>query len=162
MRNLIVVFSFLLSVNLSFAQNEDHPNLTYLLTGGGEHYGGHNFKLEGSESQVMFDALLSKFPESKKRGSFWKVKNIEVPGIKDPITFKIYQGTTTKGENGKGSFSAFKSEKEKETKSAQKNESENTAIVIYVDHGRKQALKTIEQAEIVKEYLISVYLEKNS
>ena len=157
MKNLIIIACLLVSTNSIYSQCCNQPNsINYLISGGGEDYGGYNFQFYGDETDSFLKSMLNEFPESKRKNYTWKFKNVKIEGIDGLVSFELHKGLKGDGENGSSYFNTFKNEKSKTFLLSTKTESEMTGIVIYVRNGRKNALKTEEQAQIVKDYLLSI------
>ena len=158
MKKLFIILSFLIaSSSLSYSQCCYKPNsLNYLVSGGGEDYGGFNFQFYGNETESFLDSLLLKFPESKRKDFTWKIKNVSIEGVDGEITLEIRKGLKGYNENKNGYFHTFQNDKDKEQLLSRKKESEMPGILIYVKNGRKNALKSEDMASIVKEYLLSI------
>ncbi len=161
MKNSLIILCFILSsVNLSNAQNIDQCKMTELITGG-----GRNFQITGNDSNAFADSLFSHFPKMKRKGYIWKFKKITIPGIEEPLTLQVHQGLSRTFNNSncdtskcnKGSyFNTFTSEKYKQIRISQNKVTEQPALLIYVKRGRNYGLKTKEEAEIVRTYLLTI------
>ena len=145
MKNLILVFSMILLTSVSFAQCDKPNSLNYLVAGGGEDFGGYNFRFYGDEADGFIDDIIVAHPQLKRKKDTWKIKKVEIDGIEKPVRLKIYRGVRKQVYNCKKNIS------DKVTN----EEAEMPLISIYVFHGRRYSLKTKEQAKIVKEYLLS-------
>lgn len=157
MKNLFITLSFIIANSLSYGQCCSKPNsLNYLMSGGGEHFGGYNFQFYGNETDAFLDSLLMKFTESKRQNYTWKIKTVSIEGIEGKIRLEIRRGLKGYEENGKGYFHTFQDEKDKELLLLRKKDSEMPGILIHVKKGRKNALHSMEMASIVKEYLLSI------
>jgi len=157
MKNLFIIVCLLISTSPSFSQCCTQTNsINYLISGGGEDYGGYNFQFYGDATDTFFESILTELPESKRKNYTWKFKDVKIEGIEEAVSFEIHRGLKGNSENGHSYFNTFKNEKNKTLLLSRKKESEMSAIVIYVRNGRKNALKTKEQAKIVKEYLLSI------
>lgn len=157
MKSLFIAFCLLVFTPLTFAQCCFSTNtLNYLISGGGEDYGGYNFQFYGDETDLFLDSILTKFPEMKRKNYTWTSKKVKIEGIDEEVTIKIHSGLKGRDENGSGYFHTYKNSKDKESLLSKNDDSEFPGIVIYVRNGRKNALKTKDQAEIVKEYLLSI------
>lgn len=162
MKNSIVLLSLLfLTSNLAYAQDSSQCSMTNFITGG-----GRNFKITGSESSSFADSLFSHFPQTKRKGYIWRFKKVMIPGFDESVTLQVHQGISGTYNNSdsdtstcnRGSyFNTFTSEKYKQSRIAQNKPSEQPALLIYVKRGRNYGLKTKEEAEFVRKYLLSLH-----
>jgi hypothetical protein len=108
---------------------------------------GQNFKLIGESSYDLIDNLFANYPKTNRGKKYvWKFKNINVPGIEEPVTFQVHQGIhgtkifheNFKCELGCAYFHTFKNSKNKEEMLANlaKN-NEQRAVIIYIKKGNK-------------------------
>ena len=162
MKKILILSALLIgSVLQTNAQNSSQCTMTQLIAGG-----GRNFKIIGSESNSFADSLFSHFPDTKRKGYVWKFKKVHIPGIEEPLTLQVHQGLS--GSSGKAScdnsvcrggsyFNTFTSERYKQKRLNQNISSEQPAIIIYIKRGRNYGVSTKEEAELVRNYLLSVY-----
>jgi hypothetical protein len=159
MKKILSILGLLIFSEFSFAQFHTPNALTITQSRGGEDYGGYNFQMYGEESTRLKESLLLTFSDFKEHRYIWKIKKIQIPGIDDPVTIRLHEGLHVKKETYQFQFLTFKNTKDKELKLLEMDEKENLGVLVYIQHGRKNALKTIEEAAIVKEYLLSLYEE---
>lgn len=124
------------------------------------------YSITGENVLPYIDSLFAQFSNKKKRGYVWKFKNVQIPGISNPVTFQIHQGIrgakekdscSTSNCGGGSYFHTFTSETYKETLLSRKKENEKDALIVYIKRGRFYGLKSKEDAEIAKTYLESIY-----
>jgi hypothetical protein len=166
MKKLLLLLSLLiLSCFQSQAQDSEECKITSLITGRGK-----NFQIIGDESGSFADSLFARLPETKRKGYIWKFKKVHVPGIDEPLTFQVHQGlhgineippSDTTSYRGSMFFHTFTSEKYKQSLLDHKKPTDELAIVIYLRRGRNHAIKTNEEAALVKSYLLSIYESKS-
>jgi len=152
MKKYILLSSVLFSSILCLANDKPAESVNLLKAGG-----GWNFQITGKENSAKYiNALFSNFPETKKKGYVWKFKNIEIDGIDHELTFQVHKGISGKKDNGAGYFHTFTSEKYKNQLLANQQQNESEALIIYVKDGRKHPLKSMDEATLVKDYLMSL------
>lgn len=158
---LIFYISFLIISGSSFAQNSENCSMHHLIIGG-----NHNFQIVGEDSKTFIDSLFAHYPKTKRKGYIWKFKNVAVPGIEEPVTLQVHQGLygehlehakdSTKCKNGHY-FTTFTSERYKQQRLDNKKSNEQDAVTIYIKEGRNYGISNVEDAKIVKAFLISFY-----
>lgn len=129
-------------------------------------FGGTHLVIVGEDSEKLADALFAQFPDTKRNGYKWKFKKVSIPGIEEPLTLQVHQGVygtrnTANGSSGgccnETYFHTFDNEKYKQQKLATQKETEERAITIYLKRGRNFDAATKEEAEIIKNYLTTLY-----
>ena len=159
MKSIIVISAFLLSITAS-AQCNANGKLTGLISGG-----NHNFKMVGDESNVLIDSLFANLPKTKRKGYTWKFKNVQIPGVSEPVTFDVRQGVHGLSKSNSQSsccgstsyFHTYTSEKYRQERLKIRTESEKDAVIIYVKKGKRFGLEDKKEIELVKEYLLAFY-----
>lgn len=160
-KSLLLLSLLIVSCFQSQAQDSEQCKITRLISGGSK-----NFQIIGDESGSFADSLFAQLPETKRKGYIWKFKKVRVPGIDEPLTFQVHQGlygineippSDTTSYRGSRYFHTFTSEKYKQLLLDNKKPTDEHAIVIYLRRGRKNAITTNEEAELVKKYLLSIY-----
>jgi hypothetical protein len=143
----------LFSGNFLLSQQDNLPFTKYFAGG------GQNFQIYGNESSTLVDSLFANFSNIKRKGDkyLWKIKNVKIQGLNNPITFQVHQGVSGKLNNCEGYFHTFENEKYKSKLLSQLKDTEQLAVIIYVKKGRKYVLTTDDEAKIVKDYLLSIY-----
>lgn len=157
---ILYIASMLISAT-AFAQAVEDCTISKFVVAG-----KYNFQIIGDDASPFVDALVAHYPDSKRKGYFWKFKNIEIPGIDKPLTFEVRQGLFgeevydesdgTKCQNG-FYFATFTSEACKQDRIANRKPTEQDAISIHVKNGRNYGLSSQEEAEIVRQFLLSLY-----
>jgi len=155
----LYIASLLISVTL-FAQENEDCTISQFVVGG-----KYNLQIIGDDANPFVDALVAHYPDSKRKGYYWKFKNIEIPGIDKPLTFEVRQGLfgqeqTDAGDGGQFQssfyFATFTSEACKQDRLANRKPTEQDAISIYVKNGRNYGVSQ-EDAEIVRRFLLAIY-----
>jgi hypothetical protein len=146
-----------MATHLSFAQCQERSNsLNYIISGGGERYGGYNFQFYGNETTDFLNALQSKLTKPKGNKNIIKFKNIQIDGIDQKLTFIVHRGMRGTNDNCHSHFNTFKNKKDEQTRLSNQTTTDAPGILIYVRRGGKNALHTKEEANLVKQYLLSL------
>jgi len=153
---LIVCATF----QLAIGQNKSTLSFETFRTGSGK-----NIQIVGEESTAFTDSLFSHFDKTNKR-YITRFKNVSIEGIEEPITFQVHQGYSgtidkkadDKSKCGGGSyFHTFDKKHNRKSFLANKKSNEKEAINIYLKRGRNFGIKSDEEFELVKKYLLSIY-----
>ncbi len=159
-KTLTLYFLFLFISITSTAQTSNDFEVHKFMVGG-----SHNFQIVGESSNDFADSLFAHFPKTKRKGYIWKFKNVTIPGIETPITFKVHQGlygeytSENDSENCRGGhyFTTFTSEKYKQRRLSNKKSTEQFALTIYLKNGRNFAVTDSKEADIIKAFLLDLY-----
>lgn len=159
-QSLILLFTVCALSHYSNSQNSNSCKLTELIKGGGT-----NFQVVGIESNAFVDSLFAELPKTKRKGYIWKFKNLEIAGLSEPVTLQVHQGIQGGTEKKSDSsccgsrtyFHTFTSEKYKQQLLSKQTELEQPGIIIYVKRGRNYGLKSKEETEILRDYLVSIF-----
>jgi hypothetical protein len=145
---------------LAIGQNKSTLSFETFRTGEGK-----NIQIVGEESTAFTDSLFTHFDKKNKR-YITRFKNVSIEGIKKPITFQVHQGYSgkidkeadDKSKKGGGSyFHTFDKKNNRKCFLANKKSTEKEAISIYLKRGRNFGIKSDEEFELVKKYLLSIY-----
>ncbi|MFT4601062.1 MAG: putative dithiol-disulfide oxidoreductase (DUF899 family) [Arenicella sp.] len=152
MKKTILLSVFIFLSIICFSNENPVKSVTYLKA-----RGGWNFQIIGDiNSSTFINALFSNFSKTKKKGYVWKFKDIHIIGIENQLTFQVHKGLSGKKQDGGNYFRTFTSEKYKNQLLSNKKQNETEALIIYVKDGRKHPISTLDEAKVVKDYLVSL------
>lgn len=160
MKTSLLILLLAISASISYSQDSDTIQFPQLIAGG-----GHNFQVIGDKSFAYRDSLFSHFDKKPGKRYIWQFKNVEIPGISEPVTLQVHQGVkgyTTAPRydanwcGGESYFYTFTSEKLKKRILKNQNEFEYPGLVIYVRKGRNYGVAEGE-VEHLEAYLRSIY-----
>lgn len=156
MKYLITFSIIVFLANFSFSQGCYKPNsLNNFGLPGEQNFHGINFQFYGDQTDNFLDRLLIVHPDSKRKQYTWKIKNVKFEGLSESVDITIHRGIHGSLDNCRGFFHTFKNEKYKDEILAKHASNSEAGILIYVRKGRKNALKTEDEAQVVREYLRS-------
>lgn len=121
----------------------------------------YDYQIIGDSSEVLVENLFNEFTKVKRKGYIWKFKNVDIPGLEEPVTLQIHQGmhgiTNHEGDSSyckNGSyFTTFTSEKYRQKRLTNQKPNEKLAVLVYIKRGRKFAIVDYKEAKLVEEYL---------
>ena len=158
MRKIAFVLALIIAPLTTVLAEEVSPYKVKNVLAGG--YGGTNLMISGEGSDILLNKILVKFDKKAKANTYkWKFKNVQVPGISAPLSFRIYQGVSGPNENGASCFHGFIKDKYKDIYLNSNRPNQEKSIMIYVTRGGnyKYALHKTEDVQAFKAYLLSIY-----